>query len=327
MGIKCKGKEKKCGQFADDMWVAIHVTQGSFDEVFRTFNSFSKISGLEINYNKTEILRIGSLQDSEAQMYSLKPLKWSDSIKILGIHLSAKRQIMLQKNFNELYEKMEKILNPWKARTLSLIGKIQVINGLVASTAVYKFLCICLPSQDWLKKCKKLFTNFLWENKKAMIAYKNLIKDIPRGGLKLADLEGKELALKTSWVKKVLQGTDRMWVQLVSEMLPIPLDSMLETSINEGDIMKLGLAKNSVAQTILIAWARVQKITAKGDRSNEQIYDECLWFNSNIRKNGRPFIIRKIFNAGIKQIRDIYDTAACKFYTYQELCYSFGEYR
>ena len=46
---------------------------------------------------------------------------------------------MIKTNFQELYGKMEKVLNPWKARSMTWLGKIVIVNTLLASQAVYKF--------------------------------------------------------------------------------------------------------------------------------------------------------------------------------------------
>ena len=272
VGIKTSNEEeeKKHGQYADDLWAIIHATQESFDALMGTFQDFAKISGLVINYNKTEILRIGSMQDSDAQLYTTRPLKWSTDITVLGIVITAKRREMIKINYERLYDKMNKILDPWRARSLSLIGKIQVINGLVASTAVYKMLCICTPTQEWLKKIKTLFTKFLWDGKKALIAYNTLVKSIEKGGLKLIDMESKNLALKTMWCNRVLSNDNYFWKRVASDILPMPIDIMLESRLNDTDINKiLDANMETVAGTILKTWNKV-KSKIEGKKSKRE---------------------------------------------------------
>ena len=42
--------------------------------------------GLGVNYNKTKILRVGSLRETNAQFYSTLSLKWSDGpVQVFGI--------------------------------------------------------------------------------------------------------------------------------------------------------------------------------------------------------------------------------------------------
>ena len=97
-GVKIGPHEKKHGQYADDLWSVIRVSQSSFDELIDTFDKFGAISGLNINFDKTEILRIGSLQNSGIKLKSNKPFQWTNCIKILGIHVMANRDDMMKRN-------------------------------------------------------------------------------------------------------------------------------------------------------------------------------------------------------------------------------------
>ena len=49
---------KVCG-YADDIVFIIKECSRSIKKLFQTYHSFSKISGIELNTEKTEILRIG----------------------------------------------------------------------------------------------------------------------------------------------------------------------------------------------------------------------------------------------------------------------------
>ena len=42
-------------QYADDIWAALKFLQNSFNELKKTFQDFSKFSGLKINFEKTQI--------------------------------------------------------------------------------------------------------------------------------------------------------------------------------------------------------------------------------------------------------------------------------
>ena len=68
------GRRKLLGQYADDIWTMIKFHQESFTAVLQTFNNFYHCTGLKINYDKTEVMRLGSLQGSQAKLYSLLPL-------------------------------------------------------------------------------------------------------------------------------------------------------------------------------------------------------------------------------------------------------------
>ena len=56
------------------------------------------------------------------------------------------------------------------------------------------------PSMTFYKEYKKLILEFIWNEKEYKISSDKLIQDYEHGGLKLIDLEAKNLALKAAWV-------------------------------------------------------------------------------------------------------------------------------
>ena len=59
-GIKVELKEFKISQFADDTTVILDGSDDSLNHTLEELEKFSKISGLKINYDKTQIVWIGS---------------------------------------------------------------------------------------------------------------------------------------------------------------------------------------------------------------------------------------------------------------------------
>lgn len=72
-GIKINEHEYKLVQFADDLTMFLQFDQEVLAEVIRTFDRFRQETNFKVNYDKTSIYRIGSLQDSNAQLYTGKP--------------------------------------------------------------------------------------------------------------------------------------------------------------------------------------------------------------------------------------------------------------
>ena len=59
IGINGEYIDKVCG-YADDIVFIIKECSRSIKKLFKTYHSFSKISGIELNTIKTEILRMGN---------------------------------------------------------------------------------------------------------------------------------------------------------------------------------------------------------------------------------------------------------------------------
>ena len=85
-GIKINGITKIASQFADDLWTIMHHDRKSFETQMTLFYEYEKFTGLGVNYNKTEIMWIGALRNSDVKFYMTLPIKWSDGpVKVLGI--------------------------------------------------------------------------------------------------------------------------------------------------------------------------------------------------------------------------------------------------
>ena len=106
--------------------------------IFKILKDFERFAGLKVNYNKTELLRIGSVRDGDASFYSDFKLKWSEgSIKILGLLCVNDLDEMAEINYAALFKKMETITQLWSKRNLTLLGKIVVVNTLIMPLFTY----------------------------------------------------------------------------------------------------------------------------------------------------------------------------------------------
>jgi len=70
---------------------------------------------------------------------------------------------MFDLNYKVKLKQIEGILNCWRTRNLSLIGKICVIKTLLLPQLLYLFsvLCIKIPKY-FFKKLEKMFFKFIW---------------------------------------------------------------------------------------------------------------------------------------------------------------------
>jgi hypothetical protein len=108
-------------------------------------DTFSNLSGLQPNYDRCTMLRIGSQKNTTVTLSCSLPIKWSDGeVNILGIHILKERSDLTTIPFNRTLAKIDKILLQWKGKYLSICGKIPLINSLVISQ--FTFLLMALPT-------------------------------------------------------------------------------------------------------------------------------------------------------------------------------------
>ena len=96
------------------------------------FDTFSKFSGLKPNKSKCEIASIGALKGVQVALCGMRFIDLvSNIVKILGIYYSYNDMLKTHENFKSHILKMEKILQIWRIRDLSIAGKVTVFKSLI----------------------------------------------------------------------------------------------------------------------------------------------------------------------------------------------------
>jgi len=105
-GIKISGTECKLSQYADDTTMILNGSGLSFSGTLYLLDIFADISGLKVNYEKTEALWMGSLKNSNTIIPSNKPITWAErKVYALGVWFSTSDLKDIEAKF---FEKIEK---------------------------------------------------------------------------------------------------------------------------------------------------------------------------------------------------------------------------
>ena len=243
-------------QYADDMSVASLANNSSISAICDKIEHCRLNTDFAINFDKTVMLRLGLHRDTEAKYYTQKEVAWtSGDINILGIVVS--RDNVLQKNYDNLLNKAKSTLGTWKARGLSLMGKVLIIHSLVASLFVYKMAVLPLLPRDIILKFESLFANFIWNGRKAKIALNTLKLSKSSGGLNLIDLRSRDLAIKTTWVQTLQQ--DPKMANLMFSFLKINLRSDIwKCNLSSEDLKNvIDPEENAFWHDVLFAWHKI----------------------------------------------------------------------
>ena len=93
-GIEMNNKERKCSQYADDTSVFLKATEENLKRCLSILNWFYQISGLKINIQKTKVIRIGPIRETDRGFCRKNNLEWGSRklrsiFKILRLHLVA----------------------------------------------------------------------------------------------------------------------------------------------------------------------------------------------------------------------------------------------
>ena len=191
-------------QYADDTTLNLDGSEKPFLEALRMIDLFGNVSGLKLNYSKTEALWTGSNSDSDFKLCPEKNFKWPrKKVKAQGVCLSIDPDLTVSLNYKDKLDKIKAILECWKLRRLSLLGKITVLKSFVVSQLTYIFSPLH-ANNNVIKEINGLFYNFLWNDRGDKIKRNVMINDYPEGGLKMIDIDSCNKSLKATWIKKYL---------------------------------------------------------------------------------------------------------------------------
>ena len=225
-GIQIGDTEFKISQYADDTSLTLLYSHQNLVEVISTFDRFHSLSGLKVNYDKTEIMRIGSLKNSVAKLITAKPFKWTnDPVNVLGATLTTVENDLCELNFPQQQKKIENLIKIWNQRILTFYGKITLINSHLVSQLVYKLSMLPSPSTAFTSVIQDTLFQFLWHGRRPKIRKDVLYGDYDVGVIRMVNLINKCKSLKAAWVPRILKSiSNGGTVHIYLESLVHPLD-------------------------------------------------------------------------------------------------------
>lgn len=315
-GLRIEGEDELIIQFADDTNLFLPFDLGVLTAVVHTLDKVYFQLGLKVNYDKTLIYRLGSLKSTNAMLYTTKEIAWTDDpINILGVTVASENEIV-SLNYRGMITRSNQILNTWTNRDPTLMGRVLLVNSLIGSLYVYKMMVLPnLPQQHFIQ-FDKLIRKFLWKGKKPRIALTTLQADKTEGGLRLVNLQKKEISLKVLWVKEIL--TNGFFSRIFYAQLSNSFEHRIWTcQLKQRDIKKI--CKSPFWADVLYAW---NCYNVKPVKTVKDISEQVIWGNSNIRINGEVVFSNHAYDVGLIAIGDL--VIGNKIMSYDELSLKYG---
>jgi len=195
--------QNKTHGFADDVATTIKNCSKSLNELFKEYEKFTKISGITLNAEKTEIISTTMQKYKFVVNYMNNKYKIEtiNKLKICGKTFSYDSATETKENIEDKIIKLEKQLQMWKQRNLSLEGKINIVKTFGLSQVIYSMQNTYFP-QQYISKIEKIIYKFIWSKSHTDVATERIKRttlknDYIKGGLKAPDVGAIDLSLKT----------------------------------------------------------------------------------------------------------------------------------
>ena len=286
----------KIEAFADDVNIIMPRSEESLIEVINTLERFEKISGLRVNKDKTQVLRIGKDATSDPVLCPDLGLKWVTKLKILGIYLSATPS-EIDNNFTEKIAEIEALLNRWTFRNMTVYGRILVVKALALSKVTHLIQVIPNPNPAMILKLQRIINNFIWKSShQKKVVVKKDTAELPtnKGGLAVPNLKHFWDSLKLAWLSRLFQTNEgSTWKRLAMSRLAFALKIPKLTPtrlLSEGpsSISKASAAiSNPFWQSL---WKLLPKLEKTFYSKNRNVIGErTVWDNDDLLNEGLPF--------------------------------------
>ena len=254
--------------------------------------SFKKFTGFTINTSKTSLLKIRAARDFDQLDHFTENVRESSTINVLGVDIipTTNSKEMCEINYDKTVKKAQAILNSWCTRGLSLMGKIQIVNTLVASLFVYKMSVLPKMPTKFSSQLQAMIEKFIWNNAKPKI--KTIILQLHKkaGGANLTNFELKDASLKAAWVKN-LNNNSLVRELAYKELSPTLTDTIWKCNICCQDVIKI--LPNSFWRDVLEEWA---KFNFNSSIINyDEVMNQVIWYNSEILVNKRPILFSNAY--------------------------------
>ena len=195
----------KLTQYADDTTI-LTTRQHSLTQTFDTFRDYEAASGCRLNPSKIRGLAIAG----PVPQLPL-PIQWHnpDGVKILGLHFFDDLLHLANFNWTKVIRKLGLKLALYRSRSLSLRGKVILLNSMALSRIWFLSTVIAMPT--WaLRSIESQLFKFLWDDKGVEPVPRNtLYRPLCEGGLGLLHPQRQNIALRMKFFLHITDPSDR----------------------------------------------------------------------------------------------------------------------
>ena len=311
-GIKVDEKEILLSQYADDTCLILDGTQKSLKSSLDDLSNFAIISGLKMNYSKTKLIWIGSKKYSDDTLCNEYNLQWGiTKFDYLGIEFDVDLHKIVRMNYDKKLVKIKAIIESWKKRVLTPIGKITVIKTLLTSQLNHLFISLPNPNEDFIKKINTLLYQFLWNNKPDKIKRSIITKNYDEGGLRMIDIKNFMISLKSTWLRRLYQD-ERKWMSLIK--CKVDLHKLAHC----GDAYLIKCYNNTHNIFWKDVFLSVHKIL-KLHYTQTEFLKLPLWYNSKVTIGNSVVFYERLYKKNIFIVNDIFNEDKT-FKSYDQIC-------
>lgn len=222
---------KSCLLYADDALFFLKPDLRHIQILKIAFTAFHQISGLEVNFQKSELLLSRGTQQLGQQLAASMGCNLGHfPFTYLGLPLSNKR--INKTAFLPLVGKFNRRLTGWSAKFLSIAGRLTLLNSVLSALPTYYMACFRLP-KGTINQIDKIRRHFLWhgvtqnQSKLNLVNWNLVCTPKKLGGLGVKDLHVFNQAMLIKWCWQWATNDPKLWKSIfqatstMNQLIPV----------------------------------------------------------------------------------------------------------
>ncbi|KAL0289337.1 UNVERIFIED_CONTAM: hypothetical protein Sangu_2619800 [Sesamum angustifolium] len=199
--------------FADDLMMFSRGDLPSVHILMECLQEFRDVSGLSVNASKSSIFTAGIENNMLRDILARTEFTRGEMpVRYLGIPLAAQR--LSVRDYSPLVDQIANNISRWAAKSLSFAGRLELIRSVIQGVECFWLQIFPLPAAV-VEKIHRLCRNFLWNSKRAPVAWEDICHPKNEGGLGIRHTQTWNVALLARVLWNIHRKADTLWVQWV----------------------------------------------------------------------------------------------------------------
>ncbi|WVZ90567.1 hypothetical protein U9M48_036858 [Paspalum notatum var. saurae] len=188
-------------QYADD---TVLFLDHDLEQAKKLENDSLHLSGLKINFHKSEIFCFGQAKECESLYSTLFGCKVGEyPFRYLGLPMHFRK--LNNKDWKLIEDRIEKKLSNWKGKMLSYGGRLVLLNSVLSSLPMFMI---------------SFFENDSHKKKYRLVKWPLVCLPKDQGGLGVQNLEIQNKCLLSKWLFKLF-NEEGMWQELIKNIVQV----------------------------------------------------------------------------------------------------------
>lgn len=318
-GITIGDVEHRIALYADDVVLFVKKLDKSIEEILKLIKAFGKVSGYKINQTKSSILLLNS-EESDNPPPQASNFNVTNCFTYLGIQIVPNIEDVVKRNYDSIMDSVSNSIDRWMSLPMSLIGRINALKMNVLPKLLYLFQNLPLPPPPNLfLNLRKLFSKFIWNNRRPRLRLSLLYLPYERGGLQCPNplwyyWAAQMRTIMFYYTTKVLPK----WMQMESHSLGVPLP-MYMYSANLKKLRKQ--TSNPIVRNMINVWNEVKKYL--GETFSVSCFSP-IWGNDSFVPGRSDAGFKMWADKGILKVEDLFNPEDRSLMSFEHLSNKYG---